>query len=327
MIFGIYNLLFIFAFFIIGYNNPPFSGLNSVNGGILGAGFALALSLISLRIKKAEQTYIWSVFISSIFLLIIGIVFYNIFSLIGFSFLDKHFFKSFFLLGLPIGGVFIGLYKPELFSPFNLKEFFRGINIQKNSYLLDTSVIIDGRITPVINAGFIEGEFIITQFVLAELQGIADSTDHNKRIRGKRGLDVIKELRKDKSITVKIENKNVVGPKEVDQKLVVLARESNYKIITNDINLSKIARLQDIKVLNINELAYSLKPIILPGENFKILITKEGKEKKQGIAYLEDGTMVIIDDAKHDIGKLVSVEVTSVLQSTTGKMFFGKKVQ
>ncbi len=326
MILGIYNLLFFFLFFIIGYNNPPFSGLSDVNGGILGAGFAIALSLISYRIKKAEQSYIWSVFISSLSLLFIGFIFLNIFKLIGFTFLDIIFFKTLFLLGFPIGGVFIGLYKPDLFSPFNIKEFFKGINIEKNSYLLDTSVIIDGRITPVINAGFIEGEFIITQFVLAELQGIADSSDLSKRARGKRGLNVIKELRNDNSITIKIENKNVVGPKEVDQKLVVLARESNYKIITNDINLSKIARIQDIKVLNINELAYSLKPIVLPGEKFILEITKIGKEKKQGIAYLEDGTMVIIDDAKNDVGKKINIEVTSVLQSTTGKMFFGKKV-
>ena len=326
MIFGIYNLLFFFGFFIIGYNFPPFSGLNSLNGGILGAGFAISLSLISYRVKRAEQQNIWSVFLSSLFLLIIGIIFINIFTFIGFSFLDQNFFKTFFLIGFPIGGIFIGLYKPELFSPFNLKEFFKGVNIQKFSYLLDTSAIIDGRIIPIINAGFIEGDFIITQFVLAELQGIADSNDLNKKARGKRGLNVLKELTNDKSIIIKIENKNVVGPKEVDQKLVVLARESNYKIITNDINLSKIARIQDIKVLNINELAYSLKPIVLPGEKFQIEIIKIGKEKKQGISYLEDGTMVVIDDAKDDIGKKINVEVTSVLQSTTGKMYFGKKV-
>jgi len=326
MIFIIYNFLFSFAFFIIGYNNPPFAGLNSLNGGILGAGFAIFLSLLSLRVKKSEQKFIWSVFISSMVLLILGFLYFKIFNYIGFIFLDKNFFKIFFLLGFPIAGVYIGLYKPELFSPKNIRDFFKGVSIKNNSYLLDTSVIIDGRITSIISTGFIEGEFLITQFVLAELQGIADSKDQNKRIRGKRGLEVINELRKDKSIVLKIENKDVVGPKEVDQKLVVLARESNYKIITNDINLSKIARLQDIKVLNINELAYSIKPIINPGEILKITITKEGKEQKQGIAHLEDGTMLIVDDAKHDIGKEVTVEITSVLQSTTGKMFFAKKV-
>jgi len=325
MIFKIYNLLFVFAFFIIGYNNPPFSGISNLNGGILGGGFALFLSLISLRVKKSEQKYIWSVLFSSIIFLIIGIVFFEVFSSIGFTFLNIIFFKTFFLLGLPIGGVFVGLYKPELFAPKNIKEFFKGINIQNNSYLLDTSVIIDGRITSIITSGFIEGEFIITQFVLSELQGIADSKDTNKRRRGKRGLGVIEELRKDKSIILKIVNKDVVGPKEVDHKLIVLARDSNYKIITNDINLSKVARLQDIKVLNINELAHSIKPVVYPGESFKIIIIKEGKEKRQGIAYLEDGTMVIIDDAKDDIGTEITVEITSVLQSTTGKMFFGKK--
>ena len=135
---------------------------------------------------------------------------------------------------------------------------------------------------PVTDSGFIEGELIITQFVLAELQMIADSNDSSKKIRGKRGLDIIEQLRKNKQLTVTILNKNISGVKEVDQKLVLLAKENNFKIITNDVNLSKIAKLQDIKVLNINELAFALKPIVHPGEHLKVHITKEGKEKNQG---------------------------------------------
>jgi uncharacterized protein YacL len=154
---------------------------------------------------------------------------------------------------------------------------------------------------------------------------IADSNDGSKKIRGKRGLDIIEQLRRNKQLTVNILNKNISGVKEVDQKLVLLAKENNFKIITNDINLSKIAKLQDIKVLNINELAFALKPIVHPGENLRVHITKEGKEKNQGLAYLEDGTMVIVDDAKSSIGKTLYIEVTSVLQSTSGKMIFGKK--
>ena len=172
---------------------------------------------------------------------------------------------------------------------------------------------------------FIEGELIITHFVLAELQAIADSSDPTKKVRGRRGLDVIEKLRGNAQVSVTILNKNITGVKTVDQKIVMLAKDQNFKIVTNDINLSKIAKLQDIKVLNVNELAFALKPIVYPGEHLKVHISKAGKEKKQGIAYLEDGTMIVIDDAKSDIGRDMDVEVTSVLQTTSGKMIFGRK--
>jgi uncharacterized protein YacL len=241
------------------------------------------------------------------------------------SFSAYIFFKALFLFGIPVTGLFIGISKPNMFSPLNIKEFFRGSSAFTQSYLLDTSAIIDGRIVAIAISGFVEGELIITQFVLAELQFIADSNDANKKIRGKRGLDVIEQLQQNKEISVTILNKNIPGVKEVDQKLVLLAKEHNFKIITNDVNLSKIAKLQDVKVLNVNELAFALKPIVYPGEKLQTRITKEGKEKKQGLAYLEDGTMVVVDDAKSDIGRDVEIEVTSVLQSTSGKIIFGKK--
>jgi uncharacterized protein YacL len=145
-------------------------------------------------------------------------------------------------------------------------------------------------------------------------------------VRGKRGLDVIEQLRSSTQINVTILNKNISGVKTVDQKIVLLAKDQNFKIITNDINLSRIAKLQDVTVLNVNELAYALKPIVYPGERLNVHIHKAGKEKKQGIAYLEDGTMVVIDEAKSDIGRDLEVEVTSVLQTTSGKMIFGKKL-
>jgi uncharacterized protein YacL len=250
---------------------------------------------------------------------------FQLFNLIAMSFSAYVFFKALFLFGIPVTGLFIGISKPNMFSPLNIKEFFRGSSAFTQSYLLDTSAIIDGRIVAIAISGFVEGELIITQFVLAELQFIADSTDANKKIRGKRGLDVIEQLQQNKEISVTILNKNVPGVKEVDQKLVLLAKEHNFKIITNDVNLSKIAKLQDVKVLNVNELAFALKPIVYPGEKIQARITKEGKEKKQGLAYLEDGTMVVVDDAKADIGRDVEIEVTSVLQSTSGKIIFGKK--
>jgi len=141
-----------------------------------------------------------------------------------------------------------------------------------------------------------------------------------------RGLDVIEKLRSNPQINLTILNKNISGARTVDQKIVMLAKDQNYKIVTNDINLSRIAKLQDVTVLNVNELAFALKPIVYPGEHLKVYITKAGKEKKQGIGYLDDGTMIVIDDAKNDIGKELDVEVTSVLQTTSGKMIFGKKL-
>ncbi len=172
---------------------------------------------------------------------------FQLFNLIAMSFSAYVFFKALFLFGIPVTGLFIGISKPNMFSPLNIKEFFRGSSAFTQSYLLDTSAIIDGRIVSIALSGFVEGELIITQFVLAELQFIADSTDPNKKIRGKRGLDVIEQLQQNKEISVTILNKNVPGVKEVDQKLVLLAQEHNFKVITNDVNLSKIAKLQDVK--------------------------------------------------------------------------------
>ena len=326
MLIYFYKLVFIAIFALIGFRHPPFQIENSILGAMIGGACALALSVLAVRIKKTELKYVWSVTIGILGGILLGYVMFKLFDLITLSFSAYVFFKALFLFGLPVTGLFIGIHKPNLFAPLNIKEFFRGSSAFTETFILDTSAIIDGRIVPIIQTGFIEGELIVTQFVLAELQLIADSNDPNKKIRGKRGLDVIEQLQKNTNTRVTILNKNVANVKEVDQKLVLLAKEYNYKVITNDVNLSRIAKLQDVKVLNVNELAFGLKPIVYPGEHLKVHISKEGKEKKQGISYLDDGTMIVIDDAKYDIGKNVEIEVTSVLQSTTGKMIFGKKI-
>jgi len=320
-----YKLIFVAIFGIIGYTYPPFQGTSQELGALLGAAFALSLSLLVYKIKKSELKHLWGACLGLLGGVAIGWIMFQLFNLIAMSFSAYVFFKALFLFGIPVTGLFIGISKPNMFSPLNIKEFFRGSSAFTQSYLLDTSAIIDGRIVSIALSGFVEGELIITQFVLAELQFIADSSDPNKKIRGKRGLDVIEQLQQNKEISVTILNKNVPGIKEVDQKLVLLAKEHNFRVITNDINLSKIAKLQDVKVLNVNELAFALKPIVYPGEKLQIKITKEGKEKKQGLAYLEDGTMVVVDDAKGDIGRELEIEVTSVLQSTSGKIIFGRK--
>ena len=188
--------------------------------------------------------------------------------------------------------------------------------------ILDTSVIIDGRIADVCSTGFVMGDLIIPQFILKELQMIADSSDSTKRTRGRRGLDILNKIQKQSYMNVVINDTDYPAIKEVDQKLISLAKETGYPIITNDFNLNKVAEVHSILVLNINQLANALKPIVLPGENIRVQIMKEGKEHSQGVAYLDDGTMVVIDNGRRYMGRNVDVTVTSVLQTTAGRMIF-----
>jgi len=190
--------------------------------------------------------------------------------------------------------------------------------------ILDTSVIIDGRIADIAETGFLDGVLVIPQFVLRELQLVADSADSMKRNRGRRGLDILARIQKMAHLNVQIVEDDFPHVREVDMKLIELAKIYDCKIITNDFNLNKVAQLHGVQVLNINELANSLKPIVLPGETMRVFILKEGKEYNQGVAYLDDGTMVVVDNAKRMISKTIDVSVTSVLQTTAGKMIFGR---
>ena len=190
--------------------------------------------------------------------------------------------------------------------------------------LLDTSVIIDGRIADICQTKFIDGRLVIPRFILRELQQIADSQDALKRNRGRRGLDILNKIQKSLDIDVKIAEEDFSELTEVDTKLIKLAKVLGGKIITNDYNLNKIAELQGVVVLNINDLANALRPVVLPGEFLQTRITKEGKEYNQGVAYLDDGTMVVVDNARHLIGQSLRVVVTSVLQTSAGRMIFAK---
>ena len=190
--------------------------------------------------------------------------------------------------------------------------------------ILDTSVIIDGRILEILSTGFLEGPIVIPVFVLEELQHIADSSDSLKRNRGRRGLDIIKEIQKNELLEIIISEDKINDIAEVDSKLIKLTQNLKGKIVTNDFNLNKVAEVQGVEVLNINELANAVKPIALPGENMNIRIVKEGKEHNQGLAYLDDGTMIVVEDGKNLIGESVEVVVTSVLQTAAGKMIFAK---
>jgi uncharacterized protein YacL len=190
--------------------------------------------------------------------------------------------------------------------------------------ILDTSVIIDGRISDICKTGFIEGTLVIPEFVLKELRHIADSSDSLKRNRGRRGLDILNILQKDDTVHVVIESKDYDDNIEVDVKLLKLAKELGGKVLTNDFNLNKVAEFQGVEVLNINELANAVKPVVLPGEEMTVMIVKDGKESGQGLAYLDDGTMIVVEGGKKCIGDSVVLTVTSVLQTAAGRMIFAK---
>ena len=234
------------------------------------------------------------------------------------------FLHSFVILVLPYLGVMIGAKRGEWLEPSRLLALFRGAGPERHYKILDTSVIIDGRIADVCETGFLDGTLVIPQFVLKELQLIADSADTLKRNRGRRGLDILQKIQKMSGVEVTISDVDFADIKEVDLKLIELARTLNGEIVTNDFNLNKVAQLRGVEVLNINELANSLKPVVLPGEIMKVFILKEGKEYNQGVAYLDDGTMVVVDNARRMIGKTIDIVVTSVLQTTAGKMIFGR---
>ncbi|CAJ1197947.1 putative PIN and TRAM-domain containing protein YacL [Companilactobacillus paralimentarius] len=190
--------------------------------------------------------------------------------------------------------------------------------------ILDTSVVIDGRIHQLAHTGFLEGKLMIPDFVVHELQLISDSSDNQKRERGRRGLDILNEMKMDKGINYTTTTRDYDNIPEVDMKLLKLAKEIGGAVITNDYNLSKVSEFQNVQVLNINELAKVLKPMVLPGETMTVKVIKEGTEREQGVAYLEDGTMVVVEEGKYFIGKDVEVVVTSALQTDAGKMIFAK---
>lgn len=194
----------------------------------------------------------------------------------------------------------------------------------KTAKVLDTSVIIDGRVKEIALAGFLEGKLIVPVFVLEELQHIADSADTLKRNRGRRGLDILKAMQDSPEYDIEIFKGKYENIKEVDSKLLKLTQELNGKIVTNDYNLNKVAILQKIPVLNINELANAVKPVFLPGEEMEVAIVKEGKEHSQGLGYLDDGTMIVVENGKKYLGETITAIVTSILQTSAGKMIFAK---
>src|ERR1700680_4799254 len=238
---------------------------------------------------------------------------------------SQRFLQLMVMLLMSYVGLVVGASKGDLLNLAALGGIFGAEKQGRKSFkILDTSVIIDGRIADIADTGFLDGILVIPQFVLRELQLVADSSDSLKRNRGRRGLDVLQRVQKITTVNVQIVEDDFPAVREVDLKLIELAKVYEGKIVTNDFNLNKVAQLQGVEVLNINELANALKPIVLPGETMRVLILKEGKEYNQGVAYLDDGTMVVVDNAKKMISRTIDIAVTSVLQTTAGKMIFGR---
>src|SRR5947199_6011095 len=222
-------------------------------------------------------------------------------------------------------GLMVGAAKGDYLELSALGGIFSDKATRRDVKILDTSVIIDGRIADVAETGFLTGSLIIPQFILRELQQVADSPDSSKRQRGRRGLDMLNRLQNNASLDIQIVETDFPAVREVDLKLIELGKQlGDAVIVTNDFNLNKVAQLRGVNVLNINELANALRPVVLPGEAMRVFILKQGKEYNQGVAYLDDGTMVVADNARRLIGRNADIAVTSVLQTTAGKMIFGR---
>lgn len=321
--------IFIFRSIIIalitaaGFFFPPFH-LSSYIGAAMAFVLGVVIIYLETRIRKSQFKIIWSSTLGTYAGVLLGWGLGSIYKTISQDDATSTFIRIFFLIIMPYIGFLVGTRKFEWLYPAHLFEFFKEQTAEQVQKILDTSVIIDGRIADISNTDFIEGSLIVPQFILKELQLVADSPDGIKRQRGRRGLDVLAQLQKSSQVSVVISEVDFPEIKDVDTKLIELAKHLDAKIITNDFNLNKVAQLQGIPVLNINELANALKPVVLPGETIKVFILKEGKEKDQGVAYLDDGTMVVVDNSRKLIGQTVDVTVTSVLQTTVGKMIFGR---
>lgn len=334
----IIRIVFIFFLTLMGFllnplaDSAQLSGFNPETRRLLSAVFgtltAILIVAFEMRVRQATIKTLIGAAIGSI-LGIIGAFLIGVLISIQKDEAVSASMQTFLTISLAFFMAYIGLMvgaaKGEFIDLSTFGGLFSDKSAQKRDYkILDTSVIIDGRIADVAETGFLGGTIVIPQFVLRELQQVADSPDSSKRQRGRRGLDMLQRLRNNSSLDIQIVETDFPAVKEVDLKLIELGKQLEAVIVTNDFNLNKVSQLRGVSVLNINELANVLKPVVLPGEAMKVFILKEGKEFNQGVAYLDDGTMVVVDNARKLIGKNAEVAVTSVLQTTAGKMIFGK---
>lgn len=319
------RIIFIVISGTVGFLVSDSAGTSYISGVIIGVIGSFIIVLLDVFSNKISFKSLISMLTGLTFGLILA-------SLLSYGVTHIQFFNSPKYFFVPIIIYFICMYlgmvialrkKDEIhwfksILPSKVERDFSPIKI------LDTSVVIDGRVAEILEIGFLDGEIIIPRFVLQELQMIADSPDAIKRNRGRRGLDILKRMQNTSS-NVKVYDDNFLEVYHVDDKLIKLAKKYNAKIITNDFNLNKVAEVEKIKVLNLNDLSNAVKPIVLPGEAMKVKILKEGKENGQGVAYLDDGTMIVVDGAVNFISQNLDVVITSVIQTSAGRMIFAKK--
>lgn len=318
------RLVFATACVAAGYHFHPF-GLSRPIAAVVGLAFSISVFLFEIRLQRASLRRLIGAAIGSI----LGIVGAYLMGLVMSRTTIPEDSRSFLDIGVLLVMTYIGLVlgarKGDMLNLQALGGLFGNEKgNRRQPKILDTSVIIDGRVADICEAYFLEGVVVVPQFVLRELQLVADSPDSLKRQRGRRGLEVLQRMQKMPHLEVEVADDDFPQIAEVDMKLIELAKRYDAKIVTNDYNLNKVATLQGLDILNVNQLANALKPVVLPGEAMRVFILREGKEYNQGVAYLDDGTMVVVDGGRRAINKTVDIIVTSVHQTTAGKMIFGR---
>ncbi len=302
----------------------PF-GLGRLEATLLGVAFSVAVVLFEIRLKRASLKRLIGAALGSVLGIFGAFLMTLVLAQTSLSGGTRSFLGVAVLLVMAYIGLVVGANKGDMLNLQALGGLFGGDRASRRSVkVLDTSVIIDGRVADICEAQFLDGTLIIPQFVLRELQQVADSADGLRRQRGRRGLEVLQRIQQMPHLQVEVSEENFPHVHEVDLKLIELAKKHEAKIVTNDFNLNKVASVQGIDVLNVNELANALKPVVLPGETMRVFILREGKEYNQGVAYLDDGTMVVVDGARKMINRTIDITVTSVHQTTAGKMIFGR---
>ncbi len=335
----IIRIAFVGLMFLLGYELHPLEtsrhfGLGDLDfetkrllSGVLGALISIVVIAFEMRVRRSTLKTVIGAAVGSI-LGIAGAFLIGVLISIQKEAAVPAGMQTFLTIALAFFmgyvGLMVGAEKGDFLDLSALGGLFSDKNAKRDYKVLDTSVIIDGRIADVAETGFLGGTLIIPHFILAELQQVADSADSSKRQRGRRGLDMLQRLRNNSKLDIQLVETDFPAVKEVDLKLIELGKQLEAVIVTNDFNLNKVSQLRGVSVLNINELANALKPVVLPGEAMRVFILKEGKEYNQGVAYLDDGTMVVVDNARRLIGKTADIAVTSVLQTTAGKMIFGR---
>lgn len=320
----IVRLIFAVACVAAGYHFHPF-GLSSMVAAGVGLAFSVSVFLFEVRLQRASMRRLIGAAAGSILGILGAFLMGLVLARTTIPEGSRSFMDVALLLVMTYIGLVVGANKGDMLNLAALGGLFGSErSTRRMPKVLDTSVIIDGRIADICEAHFLDGVILIPQFVLRELQFVADSADSMKRQRGRRGLEVLQRIQKMPHLEIEIADEDFPNIPDVDLKLIELAKRYEGKIITNDYNLNKVASLQGIEIMNVNQLANALKPVVLPGETMRVFILREGKEYNQGVAYLDDGTMVVVDGARRMINKTIDITVTSVHQTTAGKMIFGR---